>query len=119
MQWLARHALPFVIVFTKTDRGTPESVAANIAAFQERIAGWFEQLPEIFQCSATTGYGRTELLGVIAQIVDAGPAPAEPAPAAAPLPPEAAPPFRIQVRAGQAREKDPLAKKKLKGARPW
>ena len=119
VQWLARHALPFVIVFTKTDRGTPESVAANIAAFQERIAGWFEQLPEIFQCSATTGHGRTELLGVIAQIVDAGPAPAEPAPAAAPLPPEAEPPFRIQVRAGQAREKDPLAKKKLKGARPW
>jgi len=29
------------------------------------------------------------------------------------------PPFRIQVRAGNAREKDPLIKKKLKGARPW
>jgi hypothetical protein len=43
----------------------------------------------------------------------------EPATPPAPLPPEIEPPFRIEVRAGQAREKDPLAKKKLKGARPW
>ena len=119
VQWLASHALPFVIVFTKTDRGTPEAVAANIAAFKERIAGWFEQLPEIFQCSSATGHGRTELLGVIGKIVDAGPAVSEPAPAPAPLPPEIEPPFRMEVRAGNAREKDPLAKKKLKGARPW
>ncbi len=119
VQWLASQALPFVIVFTKTDRGTPEAVAANIAAFKERIAGWFEQLPEIFQCSSTTGHGRSELLGVIAKIVDAGPAVSEPAAPAAPPVPEVEPPFRIQVRAGQAREKDPRAKKNLKGARPW
>ena len=119
VQWLAGHALPFVLVFTKTDRGTPEQVAANITAFKARIAGWFEQLPEIFQCSSATGHGRTELLGVIGKIVDAGPAVSEPAPAPAPLPPEIEPPFRMEVRAGNAREKDPLAKKKLKGARPW
>jgi len=35
------------------------------------------------------------------------------------LPPEIEPPFRMEVRAGNAREKDPQAKKKLKGARPW
>jgi len=119
VQWLASHARPFVIVFTKTDRGTPEAVAANIKAFTERIVGWFEQLPEIFQCSSETGYGRSELLAVIGKIVDAGPAPEKLEPPAAPLPPEVEPPFRIQVRAGNAREKDPLAKKKLKAARPW
>jgi len=36
-----------VIVFTKTDRGTPESVEANIAAFTAEIAPWFEKPPEI------------------------------------------------------------------------
>ncbi len=120
VQWLASHALPFVIVFTKTDRGTSEQVQANITAFQERIAGWFEQLPDIFQCSSETGHGRTELLSVISRIVDAGPA-VEPAaaPSPVPLPPEAEPPFRMQIRAGQAREKDPREKKQLKGARPW
>jgi GTP-binding protein len=122
VQWLASHALPFVIVFTKTDRGTPEQVLINIAAFKARIAGWFEQLPEIFQCSSATGHGRNGLLAVIGKIVDAGPAVCEPAAAAAPaapLPPETEPPFRIQVRASNTREKDPLVKKKLKGARPW
>ena len=49
VEWLARRAVPFVLVFTKTDRGTPEVVEANIAAFTARIAGWFEKLPEIFQ----------------------------------------------------------------------
>lgn len=119
VQWLASHALPFVIVFTKTDRGTPETVAANIATFKERIAGWFEQLPETFQCSSEAGHGRGELLGVIAKIVEAGPAPEAPAPPAAPLPPEIEPPFRMEVRAGQAREETAFDKKKLKSARPW
>jgi GTP-binding protein len=120
VQWLASHTLPFVIVFTKTDRGTPESVAANIAAFKKSIASWFEQLPEMFQCSSATGHGRTELLGVISKIVDAGPA-VEPeiAPPSVPLPPEIEPPFRIQVRAGKTEEKTPRTKKQLKGARPW
>jgi GTP-binding protein len=120
VQWLASHALPFVIVFTKTDRGTPELVQANIAAFKARIAVWFEQLPEIFQCSSTTGHGRSDLLRVIRTIVEAGPAVSEPpASPAVSLPPEVEPPFNIQIRAGSAREKDARAKKKLKGARPW
>ena len=119
VQWLASHALPFVIVFTKTDRGTPEEVAANIAAFKERIAGWFEKLPEIFQCSATTGYGRSELLGVIGATLDAGPAEEEIAPKK-PLPPrEAEPPFSMKVHAGNARDENSRSKKTFKGARPW
>lgn len=119
VQWLASHARPFVIVFTKTDRGTPEAVSANIAAFMARIAGWFEQLPEIFQCSSETRHGRSALLKVIAEIVEAGPAAEEPAPPAAPLPPEVEPPFGLRVRAGNVPERNPRDKKRLKGARPW
>jgi hypothetical protein len=40
-------------------------VQANIAAFTARISAWFEKLPAIFTCSATTEQGRQELLGVI------------------------------------------------------
>jgi GTP-binding protein len=119
VQWLASHARPFVIVFTKTDRGTPEKVAANIAAFTERIAGWFVQLPEIYRCSATLGHGRSELLGVISAVLEAGPAAEEVKPAAPPLPPEVEPPFSLRVRSGAAREETPRDKKRLKSARPW
>ena len=120
VEWLARNSVPFVLVFTKTDRGTPETVAANIAAFTARIAGWFEKLPEMFRCSSTTGHGRDELLGVISATLDAIPAESEPVPETVALPPEVEPPFRMQVRAGNnVREENPRAKKKLKGARPW
>ena len=71
IEWLARNAVPFVLVFTKTDKATPDAVQANIAAFTERIAGWFEQLPAIFKCSATAEKGRQELLGVIDEAMTA------------------------------------------------
>ena len=119
VQWLAGHVVPFVLVFTKTDRGTPETVAANIAAFTTRIADWFEKLPETYQCSATTRRGRGALLDVIGATLAAGPAVAEPKPTAAPLPPEVELPFRVQVRAGSAREQTAHPKRRLKAARPW
>lgn len=119
VQWLAGHALPFVLVFTKTDRGTPESVEANIAAFTARIAAWFEKLPEICRCSSKTGSGRSELLEVIGATLAAGPAVEEVRPTAPPLPPEVEPPFRLEVRAGTMREKTTHEKKRLKSPRPW
>jgi GTP-binding protein len=120
VEWLTRNAVPFVLVFTKTDRGTPEEVAANIAAFTARITGWFEKLPEIFRCSATTAQGRSELLAAIGATLDATTAESEPIPPpTAPLAPEAEPPFSMQVRAGNVRAAKPLEKKKLKNARPW
>lgn len=119
VEWLTRHAVPYVLVFTKTDQGTPEVVQANIAAFTAAIAGWFAELPEVFQCSSATRHGRSELLGVISATLDAGPAEPEPTPPTAPLPPEAEPPFRLQVRSGSSRENGRPTKRQLKAARPW
>ena len=119
VEWLTSHAVPYVLVFTKTDRGTLEEVRANIAAFMACIAGWFAELPKVCQCSSETGHGRSELLGVIGATLDAGPAEPEPAPPAEPLPPEVEPPFSLQVRSGSSREKSQETKKRFKGARPW
>ena len=65
VEWLVRHAVPFVFVFTKTDKVSPVTAQANIAAFADRISAWFEKPPAVFTCSATTQQGRQELLGVI------------------------------------------------------
>ncbi len=65
VEWLVRREVPFVLVFTKTDKFPPVTVEANIAAFNARIAPWFVQPPAAFTCSAKTGDGRPELLGVI------------------------------------------------------
>ena len=119
VQWLASRAIPFVPVFTKIDRGTPETVAANIAAFTACIAEWFAKPLESYSCSAKTRRGRGALLGVIGAALAAGPTKAEPKPPAAPLPPEVELPFRVQVRAGSLREKSPHGQRRFKGARPW
>lgn len=65
VEWLVRHAVPFVLVFTKTDKVSAATVQANVAAFTNDISAWFEKLPAGFTCSAESGQGRDELLGVI------------------------------------------------------
>ena len=66
VEWLVRRAVPFVLVFTKTDKVSATTVQTNIAAFTDRISAWFEKPPAVFTCSATARQGRQELLGVIA-----------------------------------------------------
>jgi GTP-binding protein len=63
LKWLSGRSIPLVLVFTKTDRMSPSKVQTNIATFKDRIAASFENLPEIFTCSAKTGAGRNELAG--------------------------------------------------------
>lgn len=86
VEWLASNSVPFVLVFTKTDRVTSKTVQANIAAFTDRISGWSVNLPEIFTCSATTKQGRKELLGVIEEAMVAAEAESGPSPPDAEIP---------------------------------
>jgi len=71
VEWLASNTIPFVLVFTKTDKVKPAVVHANIEAFKVRIADWCEAPPEIFTCSAAAKQGRGKLLGVIAEAIAA------------------------------------------------
>ena len=71
VEWLVRHAVPFVFVFTKTDKVSAVTAQANIAAFADRISAWFEKPPAVFTCSAVTQQGRQELLGVIDEAMTA------------------------------------------------
>ena len=70
-EWLARNSVPFVLVFTKTDKVSPAVVQANIDAFKKGISAWFVQSPTCFTCSAETGHGRQDLLGVIDETITA------------------------------------------------
>ncbi len=87
VEWLARNAVPFVLVFTKTDKETPATVQANIAAFRAGIATWFEQPPAHFTCSAAKQQGRPELLGVIEEALSAIQSEAKPMAASPQSPP--------------------------------
>lgn len=64
-EWLVDNAVPFVLVFTKTDAAPAAKVQGNIALFQERLTVWCEKLPEVFTTSAVEHKGRGELLKLI------------------------------------------------------
>jgi GTP-binding protein len=71
IEWLTRKAVPFVLVFTKSDKVLAKVAQANIAAFMEQISAWYEKPPASFSCSAETGEGRAELLAVIDEAMTA------------------------------------------------
>ena len=71
VEWLTRNGVPFVLVFTKIHKVSPATAQTNIAAFMECISVWFEKPPTAFTCSAETGHGRQQLLGVIDEAMTA------------------------------------------------
>lgn len=117
VEWLVGNSVPFVLVFTKTDKVKPAEVQINIEAFKERIAEWCEALPEIITCSTTAQRGRSALLAVIDEALAA----AQEAKSAEPggpveeveMPPEVLPPIgrgmniRATTRGGRSQSKRP------------
>ena len=109
VEWLVRHAVPFVLVFAKTDKVSAATAQRNIAAFTDRISAWFEKSPAVFTCSAETGQGRQELLGVI----DGEMAAIDTAPIQAQAPAESLPSPSLQDRIRENRRRRPDLN------RPW
>lgn len=68
-QWLIECEIPFVLVFTKTDKVKPGTVQGNIELFSEAMAEYCEGLPRTYTCSAKTGDGSKQILGFIDQAV--------------------------------------------------
>jgi GTP-binding protein len=109
VEWLVRHAVPFVFVFTKTDKVSPVTAQANIAAFADRISAWFEKPPAVFTCSAMTRQGRQELLGVIDEEMTA----INTASIRARVPTESSPNLNLEARVRENRKRRPDLN------RPW
>jgi GTP-binding protein len=108
IEWLVRNAIPFVLVFTKTDKISADEMPANIAAFMDCIAPWFEELPKYFTCSVKHEHGRQELFGVIDEALTAIYAESNQAPLAEG---EVAPTRKEKAKAARPKRPNP--------ARPW
>jgi len=70
--WLAECGVPFVLVFTKSDKSKPKVVAANIELFKGAMSEFFDGEPRIFTCSSKTEAGRGEVLHFIDQAIRMG-----------------------------------------------
>ena len=65
IEWLGEEGIPFALVFTKADKLSKGKLAANIAAYKERLLQQWEELPPLFITSSEERMGRDELLSYI------------------------------------------------------
>jgi len=65
MEWMAEKSLPFVIVFTKTDKLTKSELNKNLAHYKSELLKSWEELPEIFLTSAINKSGSDAILDFI------------------------------------------------------
>jgi len=68
MQWLGENDIPFVIVFTKTDKLGKKEFAEFRDNYSTILLESWDQLPEMFSTSSETGDGRDEILNFIERV---------------------------------------------------
>lgn len=68
INWLGEMRIPFVLVFTKTDRLKPDELAQNLQLIREALLETWTELPQQFLTSATARTGREEILTFIEEV---------------------------------------------------
>ncbi len=72
--WLAGREIPFVLVFTKTDKTKPAQCQRSVDAFLEAMQTWCPFTPRTFTTSTVTREGTRELLSFIDEEIASTPA---------------------------------------------
>ena len=67
LELLGSQGIPFVLVFTKSDKQSSLRTERNIEGFMQCLSEQWEELPPYFVTSAVTGKGREEFLDFIGQ----------------------------------------------------
>ena len=65
---LGADAIPFVLVFTKSDKLKQTALISNISLFKREMRKTWNELPRIFITSAESRAGREELIEFIAEV---------------------------------------------------
>lgn len=70
MEWLADTEIPFMLIFTKTDKLTKNKVASAIAKYKKIMKKRWEVMPQFLVTSSETGEGREDVLDTISGIIE-------------------------------------------------
>jgi GTP-binding protein len=68
MSFLGENGIPFVMVFTKSDKLTLNKINQNIAFYHKTMLEFWEDFPNYFVTSAENGMGREDILLYIEQL---------------------------------------------------
>lgn len=65
MEWMGTNQLPFVMIFTKTDKLKSAALDRNMAAYKKEMLNTWEELPPIIQTSSMNKKGKEEFWTLI------------------------------------------------------
>ncbi|MEE9373615.1 MAG: ribosome biogenesis GTP-binding protein YihA/YsxC [Saprospiraceae bacterium] len=63
--WLGENGIPFVMVFTKSDKLKPSELEKNVTEFKNKMLETWESLPSFFITSSEKNIGRDEVLNFV------------------------------------------------------
>jgi GTP-binding protein len=67
IKWLGMNEIPFVIIFTKTDKQSALKTEQNINLFKKALLELFEEFPQYFVTSSEKGIGKEGILNFITE----------------------------------------------------
>lgn len=70
MQWLGENQVPFSIIFTKADKLTKTKLPIQINNYIDEMLKYWEEMPNYFITSSSSGLGQEDVLNYIQDIND-------------------------------------------------
>ncbi len=68
MQWLGENQIPFSIIFTKADKLSKNKLPVQIESYISEMLKYWEEMPNYFITSSSSGLGKEEILAYISEI---------------------------------------------------
>jgi len=68
LAYLGERGIPFLLVFTKADKLTPNQAKARVESYRAHLLETWEELPEAFLTSAVSREGTEEILAAIGKL---------------------------------------------------
>lgn len=69
IQFLGMNGVPFVIVFTKSDKLSKTAMSASVEKYKRHLLETWEELPPVFVTSSETGMGTNQLIDYIESLL--------------------------------------------------
>jgi GTP-binding protein len=69
MNWLGKNRIPFVIIYTKTDKSKSIEIKKNLEKIRQELRKYWNELPMQFKTSADKKIGKHEVLDFIGSVI--------------------------------------------------
>ena len=69
IEWFGANELPFVLLFTKSDKPNRKDLSRNLKTYKETLLHWWEEVPMSVVTSANSNLGREEVLNLLNQFL--------------------------------------------------